>query len=135
VKRALLLLVAAGCASVPAGMPGGPQSTIPVDVRVTAARATAATVRVLTDQGYVVAASEGGVIRTTPRPHNRATTFVITANVVPLDSAARVVLSGAYTIPTLRIRDEPMTPGPRLKGELWPRLQLVADSIAAVTGR
>lgn len=76
----------------------------------------------------------GGSITAGPDAFNPATQATFRAVVVGSDSSSTVILSGAYSIKTLGIRDERMTASPRgIKKELWAKLEAVARTLRPMT--
>jgi len=118
------------CAAAADVLPAQAARTIEVTVRANADAARSRVVGVLVGQGLVVTIAQGPVVQTAPYRFNPATTVVLTVNLIEQDSVTRVVLSGTYSIPTLGVRDEPMTETTsRLKGQLWSWLKAIAEKI------
>ena len=115
------------CAAAADVLPAQAARTIEVTVRANADAARSRVVGVLVGQGLVVSTAQGPVVQTAHYRFNPATTVVLTVNLIEQDSVTRVVLSGTYSIPTLGVRDEPMTETTsRLKGQLWSWLKAIA---------
>lgn len=106
--------------------------TLAVTVRGTMADANGRVVAALAEQGVAVAEAQGAVVRTAPYRFNPATDVVLIANLVQRDSTTTVIFSGTYSVPTLGVRDQPMTETTsRLKGQLWAWLTGIAKKVAA----
>lgn len=102
--------------------------TLPGDVAAASNRVVAA----LADRGITVADAQGAVVRSAPYRFNGATDVIVTANLIRRDSATTVILSGTYSIPTLGVREQPMTESTsRLKGQLWAWLEKIATKVEA----
>jgi hypothetical protein len=107
-------------------------ATLNVDLAEPKAAAVERAKAALLENQFVIdeASGDGSVLKTAPYRYKNAILFTVRANTVASDSGARVVLSGTYTIPTLHIRDEPVTKATRgVKKELWGILSAVADSM------
>ena len=120
------------CAAAAGPVPAQSARTIEVTLSEKADSARNRVVTALIAQGLVVTQAQGPVVQTAPYRFNPATFVVVTVNLVEQDSVTRVVLSGAYSIPTLGVRDEPMTETTsRLKGQLWSWLKAIALKVQA----